>query len=407
MRFIKFFEETTAEGFLNHALPMEIRNAIKKSGGKIYQIGGAVRDSLINKVSKDLDIIVVGVDLKQLEVILARFGKVDAVGKSFGILKFTPRHFEKGDEPIDVSVPRVDSKSTGDGHKDFEIELGKHITLQQDQLRRDFWMNALAQDVDTGEVIDVNGKGMVDIKSKQVRMVSPQAFEDDPLRMLRAFQFASRFDFKIEDETLKAIKVNAEKVKTVSPDRFKEEFHKLFKKSNSPSVGINYMIETGVMGHLFPGLEVDEDDVKRMDTLNKDQYTTFLTLLFKSVSSQQATKFIKDGIRETNDVVKVVAKALDFMNAHDSDVADEDLVVFSLRDNKFASLKVVDIILKSNLVGRLTSLQKNGVPINFSELSVKGDELTVQKHERGKKLEELLRFAVTNKTNDREQLLSI
>jgi hypothetical protein len=92
---------------------------------------------------------------------------------------------------------------------------------------------------------------------------------------------------------------------------------------------------------------------------------------------------------------------------HNIDIAAEDLVVFSLRDNNFASLKVVDIILKSNLVGRLTSLRKNGVPINFSELSVKGDELSVEKHERGKKLEHLLRFAVINKTNDREELLSL
>jgi tRNA nucleotidyltransferase (CCA-adding enzyme) len=407
MRFSRFFKESTAQEFLDHALPMSVRNAIKKSGGKIYQIGGAVRDSLIDKVSKDLDVIVVGVDLKELNRILTGFGKVDSVGKSFGVLKFTPRHFKKGDEPIDVSVPRVDSKSTGDGHKDFEIELGKHITLQQDQMRRDFWMNAIAKDVETGEVIDVDGKGMVDIDSKQVRMVSPEAFVEDPLRMLRAFQFASRFDFKIEEETLQAIKDNAEKVTTVSPDRFKEEFHKLFMKSKSPSVGINYMIETGVMGHLFPDMEVDEDSIKKMDTLNKDQYNTFLTLLFRNVSSEAATKFIKEGIRETNDVVKVVAKAIDFLNDHDISISDEDLVLFSLRDNNFSSLSVVDIIKKSNLVGRLTSLQKNGTPINFKELSVKGDELSVPKHERGRKLQELLRFAVMNKTNDREKLLSI
>ena len=98
----------------------------------------------------------------------------------------------------DISIPRVDSKSTGKGHKDFEVKLGKGITLQQDQLRRDFYINALAKDIDTGEVIDVERKGMTDIKNKEIRMISPVAFEEDPLRMLRAIQFAARFDFKIE-----------------------------------------------------------------------------------------------------------------------------------------------------------------------------------------------------------------
>ena len=80
----------------------------------------------------------------------------------------------------------MDVQSTGGGHKDFEVKLGKDISLEQGQLRRDFWMNAIAKDVETGEVFDIDGKGQFDIDNKQISVINPKAFEDDPLRMLGA-----------------------------------------------------------------------------------------------------------------------------------------------------------------------------------------------------------------------------
>ena len=149
---MKSFKRHLYESYLATALSADVRDAIKRKGGKIYQIGGAVRDEILGKVSKDLDLLVVGIELDELSRVLKPFGKVNLVGKAFGILKFVP---EGETEEVDISIPRVDSKSTGKGHKDFEVKLGKGITLQQDQLRRDFWINALAKDIDTGEVIDV------------------------------------------------------------------------------------------------------------------------------------------------------------------------------------------------------------------------------------------------------------
>ena len=139
MRFSQFLKEDALE----LALPTDVRSAIIDKGGKIYQVGGAVRDEMLGKVSKDLDLLVVGIELKDLATLLTRFGKTNLVGKAFGIIKFVPTG---ATEEIDISVPRIDSKSTGKGHKDFEVKLGKGITLQQDQLRRDFWMNAMARD---------------------------------------------------------------------------------------------------------------------------------------------------------------------------------------------------------------------------------------------------------------------
>ena len=225
------------ESRLDAALPRKVRSVITSGGGKIYQVGGAVRDEILGKVSKDLDLLVTGVDLSELEKRLKPYGKVNLVGKSFGILKFTP---EGSDEEIDISVPRIDSKSTGRGHKEFEVKLGKGITLQQDQLRRDFWMNAISKDVETGEIHDVKGKGQLNIANKEVEMISPRAFQEDPLRMLRAVQFAARFDFKIEDKTLKEIQKNAKSIKTIAAERFQEEFRKMFTKAEKPSICLLY-----------------------------------------------------------------------------------------------------------------------------------------------------------------------
>ena len=152
---MKPFRNFLNEEALDKALSPDVRGVIIDKGGKIYQIGGVVRDEMLGKVSKDLDLLVVGIELDELGKILSPYGKVNLVGKSFGIIKFTP---EGSSEEIDISIPRIDSRSTGKGHKEFEVKLGKGISLEQDQLRRDFWMNAIAKDIETGELYDVGGK---------------------------------------------------------------------------------------------------------------------------------------------------------------------------------------------------------------------------------------------------------
>ena len=279
---MKSFKRHLYESYLATALSADVRDAIKRKGGKIYQIGGAVRDEILGKVSKDLDLLVVGIELDELGRILKPFGKVNLVGKAFGVLKFVP---EGELEEVDISVPRVDSKSTGKGHKDFEVKLGKGITLQQDQLRRDFWINALAKDIDTGEVIDVERKGMTDIKNKEIRMISPVAFEEDPLRMLRAVQFAARFGFKIERETFKEIKNNARSISTVSAERFQEEFRKMFTKAEKPSIGIKLLFVTGLIDHILPQSNLRHIDLASIDKLNKKAFPTFIGMMMSGYGS--------------------------------------------------------------------------------------------------------------------------
>jgi tRNA nucleotidyltransferase (CCA-adding enzyme) len=221
--------------------------------GRIYEVGGVVRDSLLKRLvtQKDKDFLVTGVPYEELSKILRKFGRVDLVGKSFGIVKFTPR-----DQKItyDVALPRKEF-STGVAHRDFQVDFDHTLPVEEDLKRRDFTVNAMAKDLATGKIIDpLNGKK--DLENKTLRMTSAKAFEEDPLRMLRGIQFAARFEFEIEPETLQAMKDNSRLINSVSPERIQEELNKLLLQADRPSLGFRLMKETAILEEVLPELAV-------------------------------------------------------------------------------------------------------------------------------------------------------
>ena len=396
------FRQYLIEDALNLALPPEVRSAIIGAGGKIYQVGGAVRDEMLGKVSKDLDLLVVGVELKVLARILAKFGKTNQVGKSFGIIKFIPKG---SDEEIDISVPRIDTKSTGKGHKDFEVKLGKGITLQQDQLRRDFWMNAMARDIETGKLHDIEGKGRLDIKNQVVRVIGDQAFKDDPLRMLRAVQFAARFEFDIEPETMKQIKKNVRLIKTVSAERFQEEFRKMFEKG-TPSIGVNLLKETGILRQLFS--KASGNFPIEYDKLDKKAFPAFLAVLLK----EHTPKDIQKKMRLSNVDMKAVSDVINYTSTTDvnSDVGLVDFLVTATP----AGISNIEAYLESSrklsISGRLNQMKRAGKPTSMGELGIGGRELVkagFKGKEIGNALRYLLNYAIESGKNDKKHLLDV
>ena len=401
---MRTFTTYLIEDALNRALPPNVRSAIMNAGGKIYQVGGAVRDEILGKVSKDLDLLVVGIDLKKLSGIVGRFGKTNLVGKSFGIIKFKP---EGSDEDIDISVPRVDVKSTGKGHKDFKVKLGKGITLKQDQLRRDFWMNALAKDVETGEIHDVEGQGKVDIENQQVRVIGPQAFKDDPLRMLRAVQFAARFDFSIEPNTLDQIKKNVRLIKTISADRFQEEFRKMFEKG-TPSVGVNYLKETGILRQLFP--KASGNFPIEFDKLDKKAFPAFLAILLKEHSYtniQKKMRLSKEDARAVSEVMYYMAMS-DTGKQEDSETGLVHFVGQASSKGISNVEAVLSVTRKTSISKRLKMMKRMGKPTNMKELGIGGRDL-VKLGLKGKKIGDALKFsldhAIESGNNDPKYLL--
>jgi len=228
---------------------MGFLKTIEERGGRVYEVGGTLRDAMMGLPHKDKDLLVTGLPMDELSALLSDFGAVQKVGKSFGVLKFRPKD---ADSEFDIALPRVE-RSTGVGHRDFEVQYDPFLPVDKDLSRRDFTINAMARSLNTGEILDPFS-GREDLRKKILKQVFPQAFEEDPLRMLRAVQFAARFDLHIEPFTLQSMKTHAGLIQTVSPERILEEIRKLL-LAPQPSKGFRIMKETGLLKHVFPELQ--------------------------------------------------------------------------------------------------------------------------------------------------------
>lgn len=224
-------------------------SALTSAGGELYEVGGPVRDHFLGLASKDHDILCRKLTVQQITNALRPIGKVATVGKAFGVVKFTPRDFP-GIE-IDIALPRKET-STGVHHRDFEVDFDPELKIEDDLGRRDFTVNAMALSLLTGEIIDPFN-GQKDLSAKILRMVFPRAFEEDPLRLLRAVQFSARFNLQIEPKTLASMKANAELIKSVSGERISQELVKLM-LAEKPSVGFKLMRDVGILKHVMPDL---------------------------------------------------------------------------------------------------------------------------------------------------------
>jgi tRNA nucleotidyltransferase (CCA-adding enzyme) len=235
------------------AHPLDKKLASVLPAGSLYAVGGRVRDELRAAIegrdpeSKDLDYVVTGVPLESLRERLERLGKVDVVGAAFAVIKLTT-----DGETIDVSMPRRE-RSTGPGHREFEVQSGPDIPLADDLSRRDFRMNMIARALPSGEVFDPYA-GETDIRARRIDILTPLAFVEDPLRMLRAAQFSARFEFVPTPDTLAAMSDSAALVTTVSPERVADELTKLLVRARRPSIGLELLRSTGLLAYIWPEL---------------------------------------------------------------------------------------------------------------------------------------------------------
>ena len=227
-----------------------ISTQLAKQNAKAIVVGGSVRDHFLQLPIKDYDVEVYGLDsLEELVAILEAYGSVNLVGKSFGVLKFT----YEGEE-YDFSFPRRESK-VGSGHRGFDVEVDGHLEFNEAARRRDFTINALGYDVQEEVFIDPFG-GMDDIEAKRLRHIDDDTFMEDPLRVYRVVQFASRFGFVLVEGTLALCKkmVSEGMLEELPKERVYSEWKKLLLKSAKPSVGFELMRELGILERYFPEL---------------------------------------------------------------------------------------------------------------------------------------------------------
>jgi len=224
-----------------------ICEAIGKAGGRALIVGGAVRDEILGIASKDFDIEVYGLEPKYVEDIVSKFGEVNSVGKAFGILKLGGDDLE-----IDISIPRTDSK-IGEGHRGFEVKVDPNMSIKDAARRRDFTFNALSKDPLTGEIFDPFG-GVDDLQNRTLRVTDSDRFKDDPLRLLRAAQFAGRLSVRIEPASMALMREMVPELKEISPERVREEWEKLLLRSQRPSMGLYALHELGIIDEYYPEL---------------------------------------------------------------------------------------------------------------------------------------------------------
>jgi tRNA nucleotidyltransferase (CCA-adding enzyme) len=222
-----------------------LAEVIIAAGGQAVLVGGAVRDALLGRTPKDIDIEAYGLPVDALQAILQQVAKVHAVGKSFGVLKT-----RIGGMDIDVSLPRRERK-VGQGHRGFAVDYDPFMPFAEAASRRDFTINAIGVDFGSGEILDP-WDGRRDLETGVIRHVS-DAFDEDPLRVLRACQFSARFGFPIAPETLKKCRALQGELATLSTERIWEEFKKLLLKSPDPALGLEALESTGALV-LFPEL---------------------------------------------------------------------------------------------------------------------------------------------------------
>ncbi len=203
-----------------------------------YLVGGFVRDSILGRSSKDLDVEVFGVSYETLAKRLARWGRVDVVGKSFGVIKLTLS--DAG--AVDFSVPRRDSKA-GPGHRGFHVTTDPEMPLEEAIRRRDFTINALLYDPRERIVLDF-ADGLRDLDLGRLRVVDAERFVDDPLRVLRAMQFVARFDLTADDALVSLARSMRSTLPELAAERVGEEWRKWASKSVRPSRGLEFLRQT-------------------------------------------------------------------------------------------------------------------------------------------------------------------
>ncbi len=230
---------------LKHPVFSIISKLAGKSNLQVYAIGGFVRDIFLGRPSKDIDIVILGNGIDFAEQVAAALKVKLSVFKNFGTAMLRYQ---------DVEVEFVGARKES-YRADSRKPIVENGTLDDDQKRRDFTINALAISLhpdNFGQLIDPF-EGIVDLENKLIRtpLDPAETFSDDPLRMMRAIRFASQLNFEIAENAIEAIKLNKERIKIVSQERITDELNKII-LSPKPSVGFNYLFDTGLLHIIFP-----------------------------------------------------------------------------------------------------------------------------------------------------------
>lgn len=311
-------------------LARRIADRIRAADGRALFVGGWVRDRLLGRDSKDIDLEIHGIEAAPLRALLEEIAPVNAVGESFTVYKVGG---------VDVALPRTESK-TGRGHRGFQVTGDPHLSLEAASRRRDFTINAIAWDPETEEYLDPHA-GRVDLECRQLRIVDPATFAEDSLRVLRALQFAARFELSLDEQTRQICREIP--LDDLPAERIWGELEKLLLLADRPSRGFELALELGVVDRLWPELKalvgceqepewhpegdvwvhtmlvIDEARTRIDDLPRPQQVAVMLGAVCHDLGKPATTEFIDGRIRSRNHEeagVEPTHAVLDRLNIH-------------------------------------------------------------------------------------------
>ena len=336
-------------------------------------IGGYVRDFLLKIESKDIDVELYGINsFSKLENILEEFGDVNSVGKSFGVCKL-----RVDDLDIDFSFPRSDSK-IDKGHKGFEIKVDSSLNFKTATSRRDFTINAIGYDIKTNKILDpFNGRE--DLKNKILKAVDIVKFQEDPLRVLRAVQFCSRFNLSIDNELFVVCKrmIKESILDELPKERIFIEIKKLLLKSTTPSLGLKLLNSLDGFNYFteFKNIDVQnlENIYKAVDTMSslktQDSRTNTI-LMLAALCYQLALSECETFLSKLSNDKNLFAKVLSLLK-HQNDI---NFNLFSDYDIYILATKVtIEEFVLFSLAKSQTKIESK----NINNLKTRAKELGV------------------------------
>jgi tRNA nucleotidyltransferase/poly(A) polymerase len=333
------------------------------SRANVFLVGGVVRDGFLNKPIKDVDLVVEGLSFNEIKKILLPFGKVDIHGESFSVLVFKP--IDHKGEPFEIATPRMDRK-IGEGHKGFEV-VTEGVTIEEDLKRRDFTINSIALNLKTNQILDPFN-GLEDLKNGLLKATDSTAFVEDPLRILRGVQFASRFGFRIEENTLQMMRDNASSINQITGERIFDEFVKITDKKGDTKIALQLMNDSGIDIHLFGR----SCDVFAMGGL--DRISFFFTLGL--ITDEPPHSFLKRRLKADGKItmdVEILDNILSELGF--GPMEDEDLRFFLSRSFSKSHRVMESILLPSEVKEVIKLMDKKIIPLNFNDLPISGEDI--------------------------------
>lgn len=337
---------------------------LKLYGIKPIFVGGYVRDFLLARCSNDIDIELYGVEsFEKLEKILQEFGDVNSVGRSFGVCKLAFDGLE-----LDFSLPRRDSKISK-GHRGFEVEVDATLDFVNATKRRDFTINAIGYDVFEEKILDPFG-GLEDLKEKRLRAVDSVTFREDPLRVLRMVQFASRLEMQVDEKLLLLCRemVQEREFQELAKERVYGEIQKLFLQSPQPSIGIKLLHNLGLFREWHTLREVDKLAGFHLDIDEKEALLLYFSLLYKKETFSTFKQITAD-VKLLKNVATFIEFS-DYLVAPFKDISDYQLYFLATKVKLRLFLLFLDAKTVQKYMQNIKRLQQRAKELDIVEREV-------------------------------------